>query len=364
LQKGRARIDTGDVIEVGGCQLVVATRTGRVLATRSTSDESAGVVDIVIADPEMARLYASVRKVARMATTVLILGETGSGKDVLAQRLHLWSPRASAPLVRINCAGIPESLLESELFGYERGAFTGAERRKVGYFEAANGGTVFLDEIGELTQSAQLRLLHVLENRTVTRLGGTAPLPIDVRVICATHRDLQALVATARFRADLFYRISPFVVNVPPLRQRPTEIELLANVFARQFAEQNDAPPPTIAPEAMTMLMGYPWPGNVRELRNAIEHAFVMAEGSAIRREHFAVPIRAFGQKKPPSIKAARDSFLEDERKTIEAALTAEGGNQTRAAGRLGMSRRTLVHKLAGYRRKQVPEDGGGSGSP
>src|SRR5262249_1121783 len=157
-------------------------------------------VDVVLADPEMAKLYASVRKVARMPTTVLILGETGSGKDVLAQRLHSWSPRASKPFVRINCAGIPESLLESELFGHERGAFTGAARRKAGYFEAANGGTVFLDEIGELTAGAQVKLLHVLENRTVTRLGGTTPIPIDVRVVCATHRDLSALVADERFR--------------------------------------------------------------------------------------------------------------------------------------------------------------------
>jgi transcriptional regulator with PAS, ATPase and Fis domain len=364
VRKATVRIGTGDAVEVGTCQLVVATRTGRVAVSRSSFTAQAELVDIVIADPDMARVYDSVRKVARMPTTVLILGETGSGKDVLAQRLHAWSLRSSKSFVRINCAGIPESLLESELFGHERGAFTGADRRKGGYFEAANGGTIFLDEIGELSEGAQVKLLHVLENRTVTRLGGTTPLPIDVRVVCATHRDLQALVAKERFRADLYYRISPFMVRVPPLRQRPAEIELLANVFVRQLAEQIPQPTPTIARDAITLLVGYRWPGNVRELRNAVEHAFVMAEGATLRKEHFAPEIRGIAapQPAPPSVapQRIRERVTEVERRTIEEAIAAEGGNQTRAAARLGMPRRTLVHKLTKYRRERTGEEDDG----
>jgi two-component system response regulator AtoC len=355
LRKSVVRIGTGDVVEVGGCQLVVATRAGRAATARSPLGEESEHIDVVVADPEMARLYASVRKVARMPTTVLVLGETGSGKDILAQRLHAWSPRATKPFVRVNCAGLPDSLLESELFGHERGAFTGADRRHVGYFEAANQGTLFLDEIGELSQGAQLRLLHVLENRTVTRLGGTSPIPIDVRVVCATHRDLQTLVTEERFRADLYFRISPFIVRVAPLRQRPAEIQLLADVFVGQFAEHIGSPPPTIAPDAIALLMDYAWPGNVRELRNAVEHAFVMAEGTTLRKDHFAPQIRGLARDLPPPMSATtaiRKRLLEVERKTIEEALTMEGGNQTRAAARLGMPRRTLVHKLTQYRRQ------------
>jgi transcriptional regulator with PAS, ATPase and Fis domain len=361
LRSATLRIGTGDVVEVGGCQLVVAIRTGAVRDNGSTSEHH-DLVDVVVADPEMARVYASVRKVARMPTTVLILGETGSGKDVLAQRLHMWSARASKPFVRINCAGIPESLLESELFGHERGAFTGAERRKAGYFETANGGTIFLDEVGELTASAQVKLLHVLENRTVTRLGGTTPSPIDVRVVCATHRDLPTLVAEERFRADLYYRINPFVVRIPPLRSRVAEVELLANIFVRQLAEHIGSPAPTIAPDAVETLREYGWPGNVRELRNAVEHAFVMAEGSTLRREHFAAEVRGLvGSARPrANPKELKGRMVETERKTIEEALEAEGGNQSRAAVRLGIPRRTLVYKLTQYRRQQRESGGGG----
>ncbi|WP_394842145.1 sigma 54-interacting transcriptional regulator [Pendulispora brunnea] len=360
LRSATVRIGPGDIVVIGECQLIVATQAGRVWGSRSSTVNPSNAnatehqVDIVLADPEMARVYASVRKVARMMTTVLILGETGSGKDVLAQQLHQWSPRADKPLVRVNCAGIPETLLESELFGYERGAFTGADRRKAGYFEAAQGGTIFLDEIGELSATAQVKLLNVLENRALTRLGGTSPIPVDVRVVCATHRDLQAFVGSERFRADLYYRISPFMVRVPPLRDRLAEICLLAEIFVNKLASQVGGPPPTIAPDAITMLMAYPWPGNVRELRNAVEHAFVMADGATLRCEHFPSEIQS-GAALPPSrppMSRIRQRVNEVERKTIEEAIAAEGGNQTRAAARLGISRRTLVYKLAQYRRE------------
>jgi len=354
LARTTQRMAVGDVIEVGPCQILVGARNGRASEARSVMGDGATSTEVVVADPEMAKLYADLRKVARMPTTVLILGETGSGKDVLAQRLHASSPRATRPFVRINCAGMPESLLESELFGHERGAFTGADRRRVGYFEAAAGGTIFLDEVGELSASAQVRLLHVLENKTVTRLGGTTPIPIDARVVCATHRDLKAMVGDGGFRADLYYRMSPFVLRVPPLRERAAEVPLFCTTFLRRLADQVGSSAPAIAPDAMAMLVAYSWPGNVRELRNSIEHAFVMAEGATLRREHFLPEMQ--GQVSPASRAAPpvalRERRADAERQAIEEALAAEGGNQTRAAVRLGMPRRTLVHKLTQYRRQ------------
>jgi two-component system, NtrC family, response regulator AtoC len=343
------KLGIGDVVQVGDGEIVVAARASRHPTPAVDGAEDLG--DVVVADPEMARLYADVRKVARMpTTTVLIVGETGTGKDVLARRLHAWSPRADKPFARLNCAGIPETLLESELFGYERGAFTGADRRKLGYFEATAGGTLFLDEIGELSAGAQVKLLNVLENRSVVRLGGTAEVPVDVRVVCATHRDLPTLVAEERFRADLYFRISPFVVHIPPLRQRRTEIPLLANVFAQQITAQLGYPPPLLSPAVMAMLTAHAWPGNARQLRNALEHAFAVSEGSVLEVEHFAPEIR--GEAALSAIMAPRAHLNRDaERALIEQALVAEGGNQTRAAARLGMPRRTLVYKLAQYRR-------------
>jgi DNA-binding NtrC family response regulator len=347
LGSARALAGIGDVLEIGCAQIVVAARAKRAERIAPSTDDDP--CDVVLADAEMARVYGSARKVAQMTTTVLILGETGSGKDVLAERIHAWSSRAEKPFVRINCAGIPDALLESELFGYERGAFTGADRRRLGYFEAATEGTIFLDEIGELSPSAQVKLLHVLEKRTVTRLGGTTSLPIDVRIVCATHRDLQALVNDGRFRADLYFRISPFVVRIPPLRERKTEIPLLADTFVRQFASEMHLPLPPIAPDAIEMLRARDWPGNVRELRNAVEHAFAMAQGSPIEIAHFSEELRA-----PLSPKRSPRRLVKIERDAIEEALTAEGGNQTRAAARLGMPRRTLVYKLAQYRREDA----------
>ena len=356
------RVATGDSIAVGGCQVVVAHRSGGAGRASAAASEGDALDDVVVVDRQMERLYASARKVAPMPTTVLILGETGTGKDVLARRIHAWSARAAKPLLRINCAGIHESLLESELFGHERGAFTGADRRKTGYFEAADGGTIFLDEIGELSPGAQVKLLHVLENQTVTRVGGTTPTRIDVRVLCATHRDLPALVASGAFREDLYYRISPFKIQLPPLRERANEIELLAGVFARQLAERAGAPAPTVAPDAVALLQGYAWPGNVRELRNAVEHAYVMAEGSTLRAEHFAPELHGrAGVTIAPAPLSVRDKMAEVERRAIEEALAAEGGNQTRAAARLGLPRRTLVHKLTQYRRSDHDKGDGGA---
>jgi DNA-binding NtrC family response regulator len=344
---------------VGACTIVLASVNGPAIpapiAAPGADDE------LVVADPEMAQIYESARKVARGPTSVLLLGETGVGKDVLAQRIHRWSPRAGGPFVRVNCAALPETLLESELFGHERGAFTGADRRKAGYFEAALGGTILIDEIGEMPIAAQVKLLNVLETRTVTRVGGTQPIPIDVRVISATNRDPQAEVAAGRFRSDLFYRVSAFTLRIPPLRARPGQIVLLAQVFARALSAELGDAPATFGQDALDVLLKYPWPGNVRELRNAVEHALVMAEGGVLHADHFAPEIRGIGGAAPPTALAttrldrpggsARERAAQAERARIEAALEAEGGNQTRAAQRLGMPRRTLVYKLARFRR-------------
>jgi DNA-binding NtrC family response regulator len=339
----------GDTVCIGACTIVLATVAGAASAAPQAAGD--GEDDLVVADPDMAALYDRARKVARTSTSVLLLGETGVGKDVLAQRIHRWSPRAGKPFVRVNCAALPETLLESELFGHERGAFTGADRRKIGYVEAALGGTLFIDEIGDLPAPAQVKLLNVLETRAVTRLGGTQTIPVDVRVISATNRDLPADIAQGRFRSDLYYRISPFALTIPPLRARPAQIALLANVFARSLSTEFGGSPPAFAQDALDVLLKYPWPGNVRELRNAVEHALVMAEGGVLRATHFSPEIRGLAPPTPATAIGMRERLASLERARIEEALALEGGNQTRAAQRLGMPRRTLVHKLARYRK-------------
>ncbi len=237
----------------------------------------------------MVRVYELVRLVASHPITVLISGETGVGKEVIAAAIHAASARKRGPLVRVNCASLPESLLESALFGHERGAFTGAERKKVGYFEAAHGGTLFLDEIGEMTPALQAKLLRVLEHRTIIRVGGVDEIEIDVRVVCATHRDLQEEVKQNTFRSDLYFRVTGFTILVPPLRQRIAEIEPLARIFLQQSAATLQRLAPSIAPEALDALKRYDWPGNVRELRNAIERAMVLHTGGVIHLEDLPV---------------------------------------------------------------------------
>jgi len=232
----------------------------------------------IVLDPVMQRVYKLVAKIAESSMTVLILGETGVGKELVAEAIHRGSARRTGPLIKLNCAALPETLLESELFGHERGAFTGAERRKQGFFEAAHGGTLFLDEVGEMPPSLQAKLLRVLEGKVITRVGGTSEIAVDVRVVCATHRDLQADVRTGRFRQDLLFRIGGFTVAVPPLRDRKNEIVPLAEHFARVAAAEHRRAPPALSPEARDALVAYRWPGNVRELENAIERALVLCE--------------------------------------------------------------------------------------
>jgi transcriptional regulator with PAS, ATPase and Fis domain len=306
---------------------------------------------IIVADAAMVQVFQLARKLAAVQTTVLILGETGVGKEVVAEQIHRWSTRAQGPFVRLNCASLPETLLESELFGHERGAFTGADRRKIGYLEAAQGGTLFLDEIGELPLAVQVKLLNVLENREVRRLGGTQEHPIDVRVISATHRDLQGEVAEGRFREDLYYRLSAFTLNIPPLRERHAEVALLGEMFARESARRAGKPASVLEPSAVAAMVRHPWPGNVRELKNAMEHAVVLADRGRIGAEHLPESVRRREAPLPssPAAGTVKDKLADLERRSIEEALGAENGNQTRAARRLGMSRRALIYKIEKY---------------
>ncbi len=352
----------GSVLSQARSALRAARELGRDDTIARPPDEpERGSGDVIVGDPQMERVYALVRKVADHPITVLITGETGVGKEVVAEALHQASSRGKKRFVRLNCASIPETLLESELFGHERGAFTGADRRKLGYFEVADGGTLFLDEIGEISAGVQAKLLRVLEERKLTRVGGTDEIEVDVRMVCATNRDLEEEVQRGNFREDLFFRISAFTIVVPPLRDRPGEIPLLADYFARSAALEQKVVPPAISPDAMAALRGYSWPGNVRELRNAMERAVVLHTGM-IDLEHLPDRVRdpAYSSvgTRPIAIGDGvnmRDQIAEVERATIISALDECGGNQTRAAQKLGISRRSLIYKLEKYGLKPKP---------
>ncbi len=307
---------------------------------------------VVVRDDAMAAIYRLIDRVAPSLINVLLLGETGVGKEVLAGEIHRRSKRASAPFVRLNCAALTESLLESELFGHEKGAFTGAIARKAGLLEAAKGGTVLLDEIGEVPQSIQAKLLRVLEERQVLRVGAVKPEPINVRFIFATNRDLEAEVARGAFRADLFYRVNGISVVIPPLRERVSEIEPLARQFIVKAAQRDSKDTPVITPAAMLALKQWAWPGNIRELRNVVERAVLLAGDEGITPDLFTLG-RA-SQSAIPASTSSGGSVLREEREAAEKravleALELTGGNQTKAAENLGVSRRTLVNRLQEY---------------
>jgi DNA-binding NtrC family response regulator len=303
--------------------------------------------------PAMQEVFQTIRRIALSQVTVLIRGESGTGKELVARAIHDFGPRREKPFVAVNCAGIPEGLIESELFGHERGAFTDAAQRRIGRFEAASGGTLFLDEIGELAAPVQAKLLRALQERRIERLGGTGPIPVDVRVLAATHRDLEQDVAQGRFRADLFYRIHVVPVHLPALRQRREDIPLLAAHFLEQARATAGGQRPTrIAPAALTALEHYGWPGNVRELGNAIEHAVALAESDVLGIEDL-----------PPALvrttridglhEAVRSGELgfeqataDFERELLLEALENAGWNQTRAAEHLRMTRRALKLRM------------------
>ncbi len=296
-------------------------------------------------------------KAARSSTaTVLLYGETGTGKELMARMLHTHSPRAQGPFIELNCSAIPEQLLESELYGHERGAFTDAKRFRKGLFELADGGTLFLDEIGEMAPGLQAKLLRVLETRTFRRVGGSADITVDVRVIAATHRDLKRAVADGRFREDLYYRLNVVPVELPPLRDRREDVSMLAEHFIARFCRELGRPPARLDPAALDALAAYAWPGNVRELRNVIERVLLLEAEDTILPEHLPADL-ARGGARPGAPGGDRDPFpagvvkplAEIEKLAIEHALGVCGGNKTRAAQLLGISRQTLRTKLKEY---------------
>jgi len=388
---------------------VLEARAGSL--ARGAPPEPQQVGPIVVRSPLMRKLHELLERVAPGDITVLILGDTGVGKEVLAEQVHRRSPRNAKGFLRLNCAALSESLLESELFGHERGAFTGAHQMKAGLLETAQGGTVFLDEIGELPMNMQVKLLRVLEERTVWRVGGVKPRPIDVRFVAATNRNLEQAVTDHKFRQDLYFRLAGVTLHIPPLRERTEEIEPLAREFARQLSRNSR--PPVLSPEVIQLMNGYAWPGNIRELRNAIERAVLLAGSGPMLPEHFPVekmtatvstplsdtpmplqrklrptpselrPATQHHETLPPPDRAHADhageampggampggampmddttsadmthgerlkrQVQEVERQHIVDALSRCGGNQTRAARELGISRRTLISRLEAY---------------
>jgi DNA-binding NtrC family response regulator/pSer/pThr/pTyr-binding forkhead associated (FHA) protein len=313
--------------------------------------------DVVIRDPAMAALHHTIARIAPAPINVLILGETGVGKEVVAAMVHERSTRAAKPFVRLNCASVPEALLESELFGYERGAFTGATASKPGLLETADGGTVFLDEVGELPLSVQAKMLRAIESRETMRLGAVKARSIDVRFVAATNRDLPAEVAEGRFRRDLYYRLNGVTMLVPPLRERPSEIEPLARLFLRSACARFGTGERTIEPATMEALTAYPWPGNARELRNVIERAVLLTPETRIEPGDLRLPSVDLRTPEPLGRGASNGvdgvdgeesaSATDSERERLRQALLLCGGNQSRAAKMLGIPRRTLVRLIA-----------------
>jgi len=298
----------------------------------------------------MTRLLETVSQVAPTEATVLITGESGTGKELIASAVHSNSTRASGPFIKLNCAAITETLLESELFGHEKGAFTGADRRKEGRFVQANGGSLFLDEVSEMPLSMQVKLLRVLQEREVTRVGGEDVVSVDVRVIAATNRDLADQIAANSFREDLYYRLNVIRLELPPLRHRREDIPLLAQHFLKQFAERNRRSIIGFTPQAMDALTRHGWPGNVREMMNAIERAVVLARGERVDTPDLPPPLSdAAPPTEPPPLPVGEVSLEEVERATILQTLEAAGGNKSEAARRLGVTRKTLHAKLKKY---------------
>ncbi len=337
-------------------ELIAALQVAR--RDRSAAPEPEGGGAVVVKNAAMKQVMATVKRLAQSTIAVLIQGETGTGKEIIAREIHQGGPRKKQPLRCINCAAIPGTLIESVLFGHEQGAFTSADKSARGIFEQANGGTVLLDEIGELAGSAQAALLRVLETKKVMRVGGDRELDVDVRVIAATHRDLEAMVESGRFRQDLLFRLNTMTLRIPPLRERVDEIRPLAERFLKEARRQAGSDVRSIDPPALAALEGYPWPGNVRELRNVIDRAVVLAEGKAITLADLTERVRG-GQRatvpepEPSSVEEPAGDYREHVRKfeidLILRALHKHNGNQTEAARSLNLPLRTLVHKIQTY---------------
>jgi DNA-binding NtrC family response regulator len=315
--------------------------------------------NIIGKSPAMSRIYESIKRIADSTINVLISGASGTGKELIARSIHANSRRGSRPFVALNCGALPEHLVESEIFGYERGAFTGAARPKPGLLESAHGGTFFMDEIGELPASLQVKYLRVLQDGRFRRLGSTQEREVDLRLICASNQELERLVEEGRFREDLYYRINTFTIAIPPLKERRDDIPLLANHFLRHYGEQNQCLLAGIAPEAMERLVAHEWKGNVRELEHVIERALVLASGEQIQVEDLPLSIQAISAEKSSAprvymdlpFKDAKAQLVEEfERRYIVEVLGKYQGNISRAAVHCGIDRRSLHRLLAKYK--------------
>ena len=308
------------------------------------------LADILTRDPQMLKVCGTVEKVAGTNATVMLLGESGTGKELLARGVHALSSRKDGKFVAINCAAIPENLLESELFGYEKGAFTGAAKQTPGKIETANGGTLFLDEIGDLPSALQAKILRFLQDRTIERIGGRQEIPVDVRVVCATHQDLRTMIREGRFRDDLYYRLAEIVVTIPPLRERQGDAVLLAHAFARLYADEYKRRSMALLPDALAAIEAHPWPGNVRELQNCVKRAVIMAEANTLSSADVGLAPPA-NSKEVQTLKDVRD---EAEKGAVLRVLSRVNGNMSRAAELLGVSRPTLYDLINRFGLKEL----------
>ena len=320
------------------------------VSLRQQLDAKFGLENIVGKSPAMQEIFEIVGQVAPTRATVLLTGESGTGKELVAKAIHQLSPRAKQPFVAVHCAALAPTLLESELFGHEKGAFTGAHERRIGRFEQAQGGTLFLDEIGEIDATIQVKLLRFLGERTFERVGSNKTLTADARLIAATNKNLEELVKAGTFREDLFFRLRVVEIHLPPLRERAGDIPLLAQSFLREFARENSKPVNDFTADALESLMNYSWPGNVRELRTAIEHAVVFCRGEKIGARDLPPPVRGGGDRGETPLLQRNDlTVKEAEKQLIIRALKDTDGNRTLAAQKIGMSRRTFHRKLHAY---------------
>jgi transcriptional regulator with PAS, ATPase and Fis domain len=350
--QGHVLLRTAPLLDSDGTSLGIALILGdvtEVTTLRQQMSPRHRLGNLVGRDPKMRELFELVTDVAGSEATVLIRGESGTGKELVARAVHEASGRAEGPFVQVNCSALSENLLESELFGHVKGAYTGAVGDRIGRFQEATGGTIFLDEIGDVSPVVQVKLLRVLQERVIERVGDNRPIPVDVRVVSATNRDLETLLATGRMREDFFYRIKVVSLTIPPLRDRREDIPLLVpHLLEKMVQREGLSGPPAITGEAMTQIMNHDWPGNVRELENALEHALVLSRGEAIRSAHLPPELfhrevrRVGGMKQVPKHSDKEKDLLAD-------ALRQAGWNRSKAARRLGIDRTTLWRKIREY---------------
>jgi DNA-binding NtrC family response regulator len=338
-----------------------AVRTVRVeqenLELKAQLDRSFGLDRILGKSAAIEKVLDRVRQVADSKASVLLEGESGTGKELVARALHGLSSRKGGPFVAVHCAALSPQLLESELFGHEKGSFTGATERRIGRFEQAQGGTIFLDEIGEIDAATQVKLLRVLGERTLERVGGNRMINVDVRLIAATHRSLDRLVQEGKFREDLYFRIRVVQIQIPPLRERPEDIPILAESFRKEYSLENGKGDLSFAPSSIKLFMDYRWPGNVRELRTAVEHGVVLAKGKTIEPDDLPNSVRRWSDGIQPRIEPASFRLDKIQKNLIEAAMAKSGKNISKAALALGISRRTLHRKLAQSTKKgKIPQ--------